>query len=238
MNACYSQEKQRMNTGRPVMRERPRALGVLAIRIIGGLALVMLVVFGPQPRRAQALTNRFVSTSGNDSSGTNDCTNSGQPCKTIQNEIDHSGAGDLIKLGSGTYVENVEVSQNVTVQGDGTTGSTVNGNESSSLFTIDGGFNVTLNSLTIKNGNFGAGGGIANNRGSVVTIVGCTLNNNHAPGGNGGGISNDSSSSSLTIINSTISGNSAGLLGGGLENAGSCAIVNSTIGGNLAQFGG
>jgi len=217
------------------MRERPRALGGLAIRIIGGLVLVLLVAFGPQARRARALTIRFVSTTGNDSGGHNDCTNSGQPCKTIQNAADQSNSGDLIELAPGIYTENVEVTQNVTIQGDLVTGSTVNGNEAGSVFMIDSGFNVTLKSLTIKNG---AGGGVENNRGSILAIVGCTLSNNHASGGNGGGIANNNPRSSLTIINSTINGNSAGFVGGGVDNEGSCSIANSTISGNNASAGG
>src|SRR6478672_3404551 len=103
-----------------------------AFLIVSVLALVTLV---GSPWRVRALTNRFVSTSGNDLGGINDCTNSSQPCKTIQNAVNHSGSGDLIQLGPGTYFENVTVSfQNVTIQGDATSGSTVNGNNSDQVF--------------------------------------------------------------------------------------------------------
>src|SRR5262249_32413233 len=107
------------------------------LRIGAGLTLAVLLALGPQAWRARALTNRFVSTSGNDMGGTNDCTNSGQPCATIQNAINHSGSGDLIQLGPGTFFENVIVNQNVTIQGDGAVGSTVNGNNAGSVFSVD-----------------------------------------------------------------------------------------------------
>src|SRR5215470_13883407 len=115
---------------------RPPADAGMVIRIVAGLALVAVVAFGPQTRHARAITNRFVSTSGNDMGGTNDCTNSGQPCATIQNAINHSVTGDFIQLGPGTFFEDVIVNQNVTIQGDSTVGTTVNGSNAGSVFTV------------------------------------------------------------------------------------------------------
>ena len=215
-------------------------------RIVVGLALVVLVAFGPHPWRARALTNRFVSTSGNDMGGTNDCTNSGQPCATIQNAINHSVTGDFIQLGPGTFFEDVIVNQNVTIQGDSTVGTTVNGSNAGSVFTVQ--FFVTaagLSTLTITNGsgsplNFASGGGIFNAGKLIVT--GCTITGNQAPNaaiaGFGGGIANFQGN--LTLINSTINRNMAASGGGGLFNdSGSIAtVVNSTISDNSAGSNG
>jgi hypothetical protein len=186
-----------------------------------------------------------VSTSGNDSGGTNDCTSPSSPCKTIQNAVNHSSTGDLIELGPGTYFENVAVSQSVTIQGDSISGSTVNGNNAASVFTV-GSVTATLIGLTITNGNASdpsenQGGGIQTF--GVLKVVGCTITGNRATSltqvGRGGGIFNQGGPNGLTVINSTITGNSAGL-GGGIYNPppDTATVVNTTISGNSATLGG
>ena len=175
------------------------------------LGLAALVAASSWP--VQAATDRFVAAGGSDTS--NDCSNSGTPCATIQHAIGQAGSGDTITLGPGTYFENVTVSRSVTIQGDGTTGSTVNGSGAGTVFIINDATTVTLNTLTITNGTaqsgtFDQGGGIINF--DTLTVIGCTINGNRAPNvtsfGHGGGIFNQGS---LTVINSTISGNSADL---------------------------
>ncbi len=139
---------------------------------------------------------------------------------------------------------------------------TINGDDSVRVFYINNGSEVTLNNLTISNGyvsNYGYGGGIYNDYGTLI-ITHSTLSDNNAYGcggiynlgtliiangtltGNsggddGGGICN--SSSTLTITNSTLSGNSAGEWGGGIFNEfGTLTIINSTLSGNSAYGGG
>ncbi|MFI5181662.1 MAG: choice-of-anchor Q domain-containing protein [Thermoanaerobaculia bacterium] len=116
---------------------------------------------------------------------------------------------------------------------------------------LNGGVPLTLNSLTIANGNVsGAGGGILNG-GGTVTVTNCTFSGNSAtgsPGGFGGAIETDGT---LNITNSTFSGNSAsattspgGGFGGAIgEDSGTVTIVNSTFFDNSATgspggFGG
>jgi hypothetical protein len=67
-----------------------------------------------------------------------------------------------------------------------------------------------------------------------VTLINSTISGNSAPGG-GGGIA--SGYWGVTIVNSTISGNSAGESGGGI-NASFLTIMNSTISGNSAANSG
>jgi CSLREA domain-containing protein len=95
-----------------------------------------------------------------------------------------------------------------------------------------GGFNFILG-LTIANGDADNGGGIYNQFGSNLTVMGCTISGNSAGSVGGGGIGNIGAAT--TIINSTISGNSSSTLGGGIANAfGTVTITNSTISGNSA----
>ena len=104
---------------------------------------------------------------------------------------------------------------------------------------------MTLNGCTINNNVAGAGGGIFN--GNFLTITNCTLTANHAQT-NGGGLYNGSNDGvpSITLLNSTISGNSSASSGGGgiyleggffsgdvtLKNT---ILANNITGGNLVR---
>jgi hypothetical protein len=216
--------------------------------VIVALGLTALVAIGGNNWRARAATNRFVAVGGSDTG--NDCSNMGSPCATIQHAIGQSASGDFIQLGPGKYFENVIVNQSVTIQGDATIGSTVDGNNAGRVFGIEFGVVATLNMLTITNGKVssgetmtGTGGGIANI--GTLTVVQCTITGNQATAvgfTGGGGIFNGGGA--LTVINSTISGNSTVGFGGGLwnqtnpESLGMATLVNVTINGNTAATGG
>jgi hypothetical protein len=100
---------------------------------------------------------------------------------------------------------------------------------------------VTINSgTTLSHNSASQGGGIFNQSGTVggLTIDGCTISGNSA--GNGGGIFD--SSGTVTVTNSsTITGNSATILGGGIYLGGNSARVtvekSSSITGNSAPAG-
>ena len=111
------------------------------------------------------------------------------------------------------------------------------------LFHINGGSSVTLSEMTLTNGmpdDFdigGRGAGILSESGSTLELSSVAVIENapvHGGGApSGGGIYN---SGALTLINSTVSGNSTGGVfgggGGGIWNEGSCTITGSTISGN------
>src|SRR5260370_40211907 len=84
-----------------------------ALRAVLGIGIAALLVVGGQNWTAWAQTDRFVSPFGDDMGGTNDCTSPDTPCKTIQNAVNQSGAGDLIEVAGGTYAENVSVTHSV-----------------------------------------------------------------------------------------------------------------------------
>ncbi len=114
---------------------------------------------------------------------------------------------------------------------------TVSGGNAFGVFVVASGATVTINNLTISNGN---NSGIFNN-GGTLSIANSTISNNTAAGG-GGGIFNNGT---LTVTSSTVSGNTAGTgnappnYGGGIfSNAGAVTITNSTITNNMAGFGG
>ncbi|MEM9772236.1 MAG: choice-of-anchor D domain-containing protein [Cyanobacteria bacterium P01_D01_bin.73] len=95
---------------------------------------------------------------------------------------------------------------------------------------LGGGRNVTIERLTIRNGNTGGnGGGIFNNSTGTVTIIDSTISGSTAA--NGGGI--HSQNGNVNVINSTISGNVAGFHGGGIYAPGG-VVSNATITNNTA----
>ncbi len=158
----------------------------------------------------------------------------------------------------------LSISSNVTIAGPGASRLAVSGNNASRVFSITAGA-VTISGLTVRDGqisgadgagiaNAGAltldgvivtantisggattqGGGIYNTGALTVTHSAISGNANLGSSGSGGGIANKSGGSA-TIINSTISGNTANTYGGGIVNdAGAMTLVNDTIVNNAA----
>jgi LPXTG-site transpeptidase (sortase) family protein len=124
----------------------------------------------------------------------------------------------------------------LTIDGGGNI--TISGNNSVRVMYVNSGANLTLQNLTIANGNGGDfGGGIRND--GTLAIISSTIANNRAGDfiagvGGGGGIFN---SGTLTVTNSTLSDN-LGYLGGGIYNGGTLTVTNSTFSGNSAISGG
>jgi hypothetical protein len=96
---------------------------------------------------------------------------------------------------------------------------------------------VTLDGLTIRNGDSGVGGGLFV-AGSAVTLKGDTITGNAAGAFGGGAFV--ASGGKLLISDSSVSGNTAGLQGGGVmnESGRSVVISGSTVSGNTAVQGG
>jgi CSLREA domain-containing protein len=115
---------------------------------------------------------------------------------------------------------------------------TISGANARRVFNIQSGGVVTLSRLKIINGALppgglncpdSCGGGILVSSGAALTLNQSTLSGNLA--GLGGGIFN---SGTLTVNQSTLSSNSASR-GGGIRNNGTLTVNNSTFSGNLAN---
>ena len=179
----------------------------------------------------------------------------------VQNGVDAAAAGGIVNLAAATYnlTSEITIGKNLTMNGDPTSGSILNGQNETRVMEIDGtggGITVNLNRLTLTNGNGmgtndnGYGGGLTvyaeSGNQATVNISNSTISGNSATGNpsySGGGIYNDGLSSgnaTMTISNSAISGNSASNNGGGIYNLGTAALTisNSTVSGNTASFGG
>jgi predicted outer membrane repeat protein len=116
-------------------------------------------------------------------------------------------------------------------------GFTISGNNTFRILKISSGA-VTLKNATISGGSADKGGGIyiSSTLGSSLTVMTSTISGNSASV-LGGGIYN-SYNGTLTVVASTISGNSATDDGGGIESDGVLTVKNSTISGNQAHNGG
>ena len=156
----------------------------------------------------------------------------------------NTAAANTISLSYGTLNVPSNTSVNGATSGSGyslTNLVTVNGNATSTVFTVNSGVSgAIICGLIIVNGN-GLGGGIYSQ--GQLQVLNSTIADNvaagHANFTGAGGIYIDQGA--LTVSNSTISGNSTNSTegGGGIYNQGTLTITNSTITGNTsATYGG
>ena len=101
---------------------------------------------------------------------------------------------------------------------------------------------VTLTDSTVS-GNRATGGrscgGIYNNGAASLTLIRSTVSGNAGGGGSsGGGICNFPNNGTVTLIDSTVSDNTAHVGGGIWNNNGTLTLTNSTVSGNTATYGG
>jgi len=185
------------------------------------------------------------------------------PYQTIQAAID-SGDPEIRVVNDGEYVENLSISHSVSITGgyancfaallnQPTEGakSVVNGSFAAGLPAINingiGSLNNILRNLTIKNAidtQFIDGGhGIdLNNSTGTLTIENTLILGNTAENGGGIYIGNPIGNLSVSISNSSVFGNSASDLGGGIYCGGASTFIRvanqSYVGENMADNGG
>ncbi len=117
-----------------------------------------------------------------------------------------------------------------TVQGTGARLLTVDGNNSSSIFTVGTGHTVEISGMTLQNGDSPFGSALDNQG----TLTARNLRVTSNTGSYGGAIHNIGT---LTLLGSTVSGNSTDTEGGGIWSDGTLDIANSTIAGNTSPDG-
>ncbi|HXW34848.1 MAG TPA: choice-of-anchor Q domain-containing protein [Acidimicrobiales bacterium] len=225
------------------MAGKLRVVSVLAV--FGLMAGAMAVISASTPAFASS-TTLYVSTTG---SNTGNCQNEASPCATISYAVSQAASGDTIEVASGTYHDIVEVPAplDITIEGP-SGGATVDGESTTaqvgSVFAIDGDASVTLENLTISDGEgttFGSltyGDGVFVSAGGSATLTNDTLTNNTAfrgPSGDvGGGIYN---SGTAVLNDDTVSDNNSSNGGGGIYTSAdsSTTVTDSTVSGNLGN---
>jgi large repetitive protein len=92
------------------------------------------------PSASAAGTDRYVATTGSDTTGNadNTCAVQTAPCKTIQHAVDSAGSGDTVHVGAGSYAESVLIGAaeldpaGITIAGAGAEATKVTGNPAGS----------------------------------------------------------------------------------------------------------
>ncbi len=152
--------------------------------------------------------------------------------------FDPSLTGGTITLAG---VELPLITANMTITGPGPSQLAISGNNQSRVFHISGGVNVTIQGLTIENGNAqdGSGGGLfIDGNFDNGTLTGDVFQDNQAPNGNGGAIeaAGPSYAGTLTIGVSTFSSNTAAGNGGAIDSPGvTLNVSGSTFDRNKAD---
>jgi hypothetical protein len=174
--------------------------------------------------------------------------------------------GDVVNFDPGLFrytitltTGELTVSENITIDG-ADANILVSGNKASRVLHVLQGAVVTVNGLGLREGSVGGSGGCLYNEGTltlndvsveectataggggirndkILTLNRSTVSENTAINSFGGGIDNVFSNAALTLVNSTVSGNTAGT-GGGIDNYGAGAtatLIASTIANNRA----
>ncbi len=153
-------------------------------------------------------------------------------------------AADTIKLAGGDYnlqragVEDanasgdLDVTESLTIAGDGADVSGIDGNGALTgdrVLQVSSG-TLTISGLTVHDGfsTTAAGGGIQGLSGTTLKLTDSTVSGNTA-GAVGGGIH---AGGAATLTNSTVSNNNARFEGGGIYAAGTATLTGSTVSGN------
>ena len=214
---------------------------VLRLTIPLGIALIMLgagllLVDASAASGAGVQGSLLVTTLDDELNDDGDCSlREAIQAATTNAAVDACGSGDagedtitFAVAGTITLTEQLSVQAGGPLLIDGAAAVTLSGGGSVRIFYIGEDADLGLQGLTLANGYESIIGGAIYNTGTL-TIVDSTLSGNTAP--LGGGIRN---SGSLTLTNSTLSGNHADI-GGGINNNGTLNITNRTFSGNFAQ---
>ncbi len=159
----------------------------------------------------------------------------------IQLAIDAAVAGDVIRVGPGTYNENLRLKNGVQVIGSGHTVTTVNGGQLGAVATLfDCDSSTRLEGFTLTNGLAEFGGGVDVEGGApIITlnrITGNTAVGNVDFLGSGGGA--ELADTDAVFSDNIVSGNSADY-GGGIDILGGSPVVTrNQISTNSAVYGG
>ncbi len=140
------------------------------------------------------------------------------------------GAGE-----TGGVTGDLNIRSNVQIFGAGADTTSIDGNGLDRVLEVASGVNATIWNVTLRNGAALLGGGVRN--WGVLRLFRVVVSGNTSivggSRGAGGGIHNNPFGH-VDLIDSTVSGNTAGTIGGGIFNQGSIALVNATLSGNTS----
>lgn len=140
-------------------------------------------------------------------------------------------ANTAATFGGGIYSSSTLIITNSTIGGAAPAdGNTATANNGGGVYVFIGVFTATGSTIRNNTAPLGVGGGICSMSVSAFTIINSTISDNSA--NSSGGIFNENAT--LTITGSTVSGNQSASVSGGISTLMACNITNSTISGNTA----
>ena len=163
---------------------RPVAIILATAVVLGGISGALLSAVP-----AGAIGNSLYVSSGGTDAG--DCMSPAGACATITYALTQANPGDTIEV-SGTIDDNPTVTISVTIaQMSGGNPAVVDGGTNGSGFVIVSkqGIEVTLDRLTVENGESNVGGGVTIYGNSNVTVTDSVISGNAATGGGRGAAS-------------------------------------------------
>lgn len=166
----------------------------------------------------------------------NGCTNSGAAFGTDDTIIFAASLNNQTITLAGTQIS---LANDLTIDGPGAGLLSISGDNNSRIFSIEDSSDVTIQNLTIADGEDNDGGAILVNDGSTLTLNNSTITSSYASCCDGGGIA--FSSAEGEINNSTITGNKAEGEGGGIALIGRSTVTinDSVVSNNTAvNYGG
>jgi hypothetical protein len=147
--------------------------------------------------------------------------------------LDRAGAGE-----DAAATGDLDVRADLTVLGAGASSTIVDGAALDRVFDVAAGVHLELIGITVRNGRVDQGGGGAIRNAGSLTLTRAVVSGSQATVGDGGGILSQGTGAVLAISGSTISGNS-GRDGGGIAAGGAMTLVDSTVTANsAADLGG
>jgi CSLREA domain-containing protein len=195
----------------------------LAVRC-SGLFATLALALATAPRASANITVTSLNDSGPGS--LREAIADGVPGDTIDFTV--SGT---ITLTNGELV----ITNDLTISGPGVTNLTVSGNDSSRVFSVVNA-TVSIAGVAVSQGQAWGGGAVYIDSTSTLTMSNCSVTASADTAGNysggGGGIMSEGT---LTIINSTISGNTSAIYAGGILSVGNLTLINSTV---CCNYGG
>ncbi len=246
------------------MRGRRHLIFISILAAAAGASALTALLFGPTPTQAApTATYRYVFPGGNDAG---ECTYDA-PCRTVQYALAQANPGDTLIIAGGTYTGTVEVTKTIAFEGSyihlclpncvwfrlscDPSSTVLDGLGAGRAVSIHSGVAITINCLTIANGNAAglgggdsdkdAGGGVYAYYPRVVVLSNVVISNNIATNfGYGGGIY--VVGGPLVMSHTEVVSNQAYYGGGGLyldlSASGRAVIEGSTFAHNTVSGGG
>ncbi len=200
--------------------------------------LALLVTFVPAVTQSvTAAMSRtqvlFVSATGSDTGNT--CAMAKRPCATIGHALLQSASKKIIDVGTGNYREHgLVVTGSVEIDGAGTSSTTINADKEGQALLVQAGGALTIDGVTIRNGNSPAHAGGIENSGTLALLHDRLIDNVAVDPG--GAIVNYATITALVDVRFV--DNASQSYGGALTNFGTVDVANGDVfENNFAQNG-